>query len=808
MVAGRQLVNPLPRNLNPLPRLRDPFAYGSNRMAATPEKKPLPAAGRTVDTFAFGLFAVGLLVALCVFPYDPGDPPGTAVYPPNAHSHNLLGYPGATLADVLFVTLGVSVYLFLASWFVLVILLLLRYRWVNWAKRLAGLALLLPCATLLAEWWGQRWGLGQSSTLRSGGGSMGGWLAGWLRTHTTPFGQAALTTLWFILGLVLTADFLLLPLARWMLRGAWLLLGYSAALPGRLGSKLPQRRPLPTTFAPKPLQAIRPDTLAEQVIEDAAAPVSVPEPASIPINHHLVTSKPADNESAAARAELARRMLSDHDRFADYQLPALTLLGDSDPFPIDNHDQKLREIAALLEKTFADFHLNVKVVGINTGPVITQYEVALETGLRLNKVTTLADDIALNLKVPSVRIVAPLPGKSTVGIEVPNELRATVRLKEVVLSAGKRIAKLRIPLFLGKDTEGRPLIYDLAEMPHLLIAGRTGTGKSVCMNSLILSILMTRRPDEVKMIMIDPKQVELGDYSRIPHLMHPIVKDTKKAEAILAWAVDKMEERYEILSRARVRNIAGYNELPYAEILRRVQPVDDEEQQRIPEHMPYLVIIVDEVGDLMMQLKKEVEGHIIRLAQKSRAAGIHLVVATQKPTVDVITGLIKSNLPARICFQVSSRSDSRVVLDESGADKLLGKGDMLFLQPGTSTLIRAQGTYASDQEIQKIVEFLDCDPCFAQELIQLRTEGDGKGGLLQALRERDPLYEQAVETIIREGRGSVSLLQRALGIGYGRGARLIDYMAEDGIVGAYNGSSAREVLYTLEQWEQLKAGAA
>src|SRR5205085_385873 len=225
--------------------------------------------------------------------------------------------------------------------------------------------------------------------------------------------------------------------------------------------------------------------------------------------------------------------------------------------------------------------------------------------------------------------------------------------------------------------EGMPLIYDLADMPHLLIAGRTGTGKSVCMNALILSIVVMRRPDEVKLVMIDPKQVELGDYARIPHLMHPIVKDTKKAEAILAWAVDKMEERYDILSRARVRNISGYNALPYDEILRRVQPADEEERERIPQRMPSLVIIVDEVGDLMMQMKKEVEGHIIRLAQKSRAAGIHLVVATQKPTVDVITGLIKSNLPARICFQVSSRSDSRVVLDECGADKLLGKGDML-----------------------------------------------------------------------------------------------------------------------------------
>jgi S-DNA-T family DNA segregation ATPase FtsK/SpoIIIE len=475
------------------------------------------------------------------------------------------------------------------------------------------------------------------------------------------------------------------------------------------------------------------------------------------------------------------------------------------PFPHDQHDQHLRDTATLLEKTFKDFSLNVRVVGINTGPVVTQYEIALETGLRVNKVTTLGDDLALNLKVPSVRIVAPIPGKNTVGIEVPNEHRAVVRLKEVLLGGAKKAAKMRIPLYLGKDTEGRPLVNDLAEMPHLLIAGRTGTGKSVCLNSIILSMLMTRRPDEVKMIMIDPKQVELNDFARLPHLMSPIVTDMKKAEAILSWAVDKMEERYDLLARARVRNIASYNELSFEEIVRRIQPGDEQDRDALPRRIPYIVIIIDELADLMMLLKKEVETHIIRLAQKSRAAGIHLVVATQKPTVDVITGLIKSNLPSRICFQVSSRSDSRVVLDEMGADKLLGKGDMLFLPPGTSILMRAQGTYLSDAEISQIVSSIESDPCYAEELIRLKTTESGEGGLAGALRSRDDeLYEAAIELVIREGRGSVSLLQRALGIGYGRAARLIDYMAEDGIVGAYNGSNAREVLLSPTDWEGMK----
>ncbi|TMQ33179.1 MAG: DNA translocase FtsK, partial [Planctomycetota bacterium] len=552
--------------------------------------------------------------------------------------------------------------------------------------------------------------------------------------------------------------------------------------------------------------------------EKSVTPLPPPNP-DIPIRHHDQTIAAVQREAHEAAADALTAPLipasrpapdEDEDRFADYELPPLSLLEEPQPFPYEEHDQRLRERAALLEKTFADFDLNVRVVGINTGPVITQYEVALETGLRVHKVTSMSDDLALNLKVPSVRIVAPIPNKNTVGIEIPNEHRAVVRLKEVILAAAKKAAGFRIPLFLGKDTEGRPLVYDLAEMPHLLIAGRTGTGKSVCMNAIILSILMTRRPDEVKMIMIDPKMLELSEYGRIPHLMHPVVKDMKKAEAILSWAVDKMEERYDLLSRARVRSIAGYNELALEEIYRRVQPADEDERSHIPEHIPYIVIFVDEMNDLMMTMKKEVEGHIIRLAQKSRAAGIHLVVATQKPTVDVITGLIKSNLPARICFQVSSRIDSRVVLDEMGADKLLGKGDMLFLQPGTSTLVRSQGTYASDQEITRVVEHLQCEPCYAQELIQLSTSGkDGSGSFLDTLRARDELYEQAIEVIVREGRGSVSLLQRALGIGYGRAARLIDFMAEDGIVGNYNGSQAREVLYTPEQWQEVKqAGAA
>jgi S-DNA-T family DNA segregation ATPase FtsK/SpoIIIE len=348
------------------------------------------------------------------------------------------------------------------------------------------------------------------------------------------------------------------------------------------------------------------------------------------------------------------------------------------------------------------------------------------------------------------------------------------------------------------------MVVDMASMPHLLIAGRTGTGKSVCLNSLIVSMLMTRRPDEVRMLMIDPKMVELTPYKSLPHLMHPVVTDMRKAEAILAWAVEKMEERYALLAKVGVRHLSQYNALGRDVILEKMKPEHEEEAAAIPTTMPYIVIIADEIADMMMTAGKEIEQHIIRLAQKSRAVGIHLVLATQKPTVDVITGLIKSNLPARIAFQVASRTDSRVVLDEMGAERLLGNGDMLFLSPGTSQILRGQGTYLSDDEIGRVMAAVGTDkPQYAEELVNLQPAPSGdaaKGG--PSPKDKDDLYEAAVEVVIREGRGSVSLLQRALGVGYGRGARLIDFMAEDGVVGQYAGSQAREVLLTLEQWAE------
>ncbi len=511
------------------------------------------------------------------------------------------------------------------------------------------------------------------------------------------------------------------------------------------------------------------------------------------------------DERDRVMAELNQGANTDH--LAEFELPSMDLLLPSDSVSFDIQKREALQKAEILERTCTEFGYNVRVVEIETGPVISQYEIQLEAGLRLQKIAALADDLAIALRVPSVRIVAPIPGKNTVGVEVPNETRQLVRLREVIEQSETKTRKMKIPLFLGKDAVGAPLVVDLATLPHLLIAGRTGTGKSVCLNAIITSILMTRRPDEIRLLMIDPKMVELSGYGRLPHLMHPVVTDMRKAEAILAWAVDKMEERYALLAQAGVRHISSYNQLGAEELFERLHIETEEEQSQVPLNLPYIVIVADEMADLMMTSGKEVEQHIIRLAQKSRAVGIHLILATQKPTVDVITGLIKSNLPARIAFQVASKVDSRVVLDAMGADKLLGNGDMLFLWPGTSTLIRGQGTYLTDDEIESVTEAVSTrEQQFVDELLQIKVapkEGEPAAGSRHS--QRDELYDSAVETVIREGRGSVSLLQRALGIGYGRAARLIDFMEEDGIVGAYNGSKSRDVIMTMDQWYAMQS---
>ena len=743
--------------------------------------EPLPIEPRyRLDAVAITLVAAGGLLSAAV-----------ATYPPLTGTPNILGQIGNTLARPVVDAVGVGTGVLLSGWFVLVALYVLKRSPLRLAMRASGWVVLAVVAATAGDILATR-----MASVYGPGGSVGAFLRIQLDTLANAPIPTVVVALAFTVGLVLAAD----GLVRKVCRAGYAVLR-SAAVSAVRGNRLVAVAGDKVIAAGEKVAAnmARPSPPTEvvplvPVSNPAAAEQSPSEP--IPITRPFAGS---GSDVAVPTGEPA----------AGYELPPLSLLTDPDPHPEGDHEQRLRDRAALLEKSFQDFGLNIKVVGIHTGPVVTQYEVALDTGMRLSKVTGLSDDLALLLAVQSVRIVAPLPGRNTVGIEVPNEHRQTVRLKEVIVATANKAAKFKLPLYLGKDVEGRPLVYDMATMPHLLIAGRTGTGKSVCLNTVLLSFLFTRSPDDCRLILIDPKQVEFSDYGQIPHLMTPVVTKNEKAEAILAWAVDKMEERYELLRKARVRNIAGYNDLGGPEVFRRVAPSNEEERNATPVKLPYIVIVIDEVGDLIMAMKKEVESHIIRLAQKSRAAGIHLILATQRPTVDVITGLIKSNLPARICFQVASRGDSAVVLDEKGAEKLLGMGDMLFLQPGTSSIIRGQGAYADDQEIQRVTEALQMyETNFESELLNLKAkESSGDGGSVgEKLRERDPIYEQAVEVVIREQRGSTSLLQRALGIGYGKASRFIDWMAEDGVVGSYNGSNARDVLVTSEEWEMRRAG--
>ncbi len=770
--------------------------------------EPWPKRHTPIDGVALTLLVLGLGLCGVVLGRTHPDPYGLPVL-----FEGIFGDLGDTLRDRLVISLGVTVYFLVGAWLILAMVLLIRPGWKPWARRVAGYLILIPCFALGADRFTSEIGIGP---LYGSGGTLGAAGSIWLNSHFSPL----IATLIFALGIAsgswLFADVALLRMAsltRIAIRNALHFLGRAilgkAVILETIASAL-------RTLVNHLDQILHPKITAAAIPSVSPTAISLPPAITSTVSGTppalVIAPEPAANlPTLPASPNIQRGTVPDANQtvFRGSDLPPIEMLEDSPPASVAE-DDKLREVAAQIEKALSDFGMSVKVVGIHPGPVVTQYEIALEIGLRVAKVMALSDDLALHLKVPSVRVVAPIPGKNTVGIEVPNERRDVVRLKELIIAAGGRSGKAKLPLFLGKDTEGRPLVHDLSDMPHLLIAGRTGTGKSVCLNSIILSLLLVRKPEDCKLIMIDPKQVELAEYARLPHLMHPVVTDNKKAEAILSWAVDKMEERYEILRRARVRNIGGYNELTHDEILKRVKPIDDAEMQKVPARMPYIVIVVDEVGDLMMAMKKEVESHIIRLAQKSRAAGIHLILTTQRPTVDVITGLIKSNLPARICFQVADRSNSRVVLDEMGAEKLLGKGDMLFLQPNTSTIVRAQGTYASDSEILRVVGFLEVEnPDFDSELAQRledEEEEENPSTPARGIRPRDELYEQATEIIIREGRGSVSLLQRAMGIGYGRAARLIDYMEEDGIVGPYNGAQAREVLYSPERWAHMKNG--
>ncbi|MEO7659307.1 MAG: DNA translocase FtsK, partial [Pyrinomonadaceae bacterium] len=474
--------------------------------------------------------------------------------------------------------------------------------------------------------------------------------------------------------------------------------------------------------------------------------------------------------------------------YDNYKLPDSNLLTEI-PAAFTHKESELRAVAALLQKKTAEFSVPGKVVHIAPGPVVTTFEFKPDAGVKYSRVTGLVDDLCLALKAPSIRIDR-IPGKAYVGIEVPNQKREIIFLREVIESGKFTDSGSLLTLGLGKTIDGAKYVADLAKMPHLLIAGATGAGKSVGVNTLVMSILYKAKPDEVKFIMVDPKRLELGLYADIPHLSTPIITDPKRAAVALRWAVTEMERRYKDLAGYGVRNIDGYNEK--AKQLNKDEKWDDKgESHRI---LPYIVIIIDELADLMMVSGKEVEESITRLAQMARAVGIHLVLATQRPSVDVITGLIKANFPARISFRVSSKVDSRTIIDGNGAESLLGQGDMLFLPPGNSNLTRVHGAYVNEAEIGKVVDFIKAQgrPEYDTTITKTEEELDDSGDLPG---RRDPLFMDALKCVVQAKRGSTSLLQRHLRIGYGRAAAILDAMVREGYIGEMDGSTrARPIL--------------
>lgn len=516
------------------------------------------------------------------------------------------------------------------------------------------------------------------------------------------------------------------------------------------------------------------------------------EPSSLPviINYNSDADTARENENKHTFLENQEKKQEQEGSYEkehqSFKLPPLSLL--TRPLKVKSNrlNKEIIENVRILEETLESFGVKASVTQVHLGPAITRYEIQPAPGVKVSKIVRLADDIALSLAAPDVRIEAPIPGKAAIGIEVPNREVAVVHLREILESTEFQEAESKLSIALGKDIAGNPVVADLTKMPHLLLAGATGSGKSVCLNTIICSILFKATPDEVKFLMIDPKMVELTAYNGIPHLIAPVVTDPKKAASALKWVVDEMENRYELFASLGVRDIIRYNNL---------RACSGESNHRM---LPYIVVVIDELADLMMIAPVEVEDAICRIAQMARAAGIHLVVATQRPSVDVITGIIKANIPSRIAFAVSSQTDSRTILDINGAEKLLGKGDMLFLPVGAIKPIRIQGALVTEKELEEIVSYLS-----NQGKPSYLTEFAAEENTIEKQNDfGDPLFLEAAKLVIEVGHASASLIQRRFRVGYARAARIIDILEEKGIIGPYEGSKPREVLMTPEQFHK------
>jgi len=774
---------------------------------------------------AWGLILLGLcaLMLLSLISYRPDDISFIRL-PPNNPALNLIGPFGAWLAFVTFMGFGVGGYLVPVVVGAAGLFLIFKREGRVWPKIVWMILVLLATVALLELREGAWSDLVGKLEAPSAGGAVGYLIApDFLVRFLGVIGAAILASVVLAAGIILLVE--VHPV---------ILLRHLGVLFGLLNKKinvwLSERRDKRGQLEQEERELAKRRRRLEDVMKDQAkeAERTRQEAAALKVRPAVIVSpggsrrtiseegdpgtreEPVEEMPPPPKRERARPkagpvaapvMAAPADGASKFVLPSLDLL---DPLP----PAKDREIkgdfqssGVILKETLAEFGVEVDVTNVERGPVVTRYELLPAPGVRVERIVGLSNNIALAMKAESVRVQAPIPGKGVVGIEVPNSKTTMVFLREILESAVWQGSKAGLPLALGKDVGGREIVADLADMPHLLIAGATGSGKTVCMNSVLAGLLMSRTPDQMRLMLIDPKIVEFSIYNHLPHLVVPVITDPKKVAIGLRWAITEMEKRYKLFAKVGVRNIKSFNTRP---ILKQTEmfpgqvppPAEEEEQERIPDRLPYIVVVVDELADLMLVAQVDIEAGIARLAQLSRAVGIHMILATQRPSVNVITGTIKANFPARISFQVAQKVDSRTILDANGADKLLGKGDMLFLPPGSSKLIRAQGTMTTDQEIRKIVEFIGKQGQPQYE-VAIKDRIESKMPDLPE-QEEDELLEAAIEIIRQTKRASTSALQRRLRIGYTRAARLMDLLEARGIVGPPCGSDPREILIDLD----------
>jgi S-DNA-T family DNA segregation ATPase FtsK/SpoIIIE len=709
------------------------------------------------------LFAIAILIFTSLITFSFSDL-AAFTSKPNIPVKNFAGLFGVYIGAALFFIMGLSSYvipLLILSWAVARLYGITPQK--VYFKIFGTFFLILASSSIFSMI-----GRGDNSFRFSLGGVVGLVFSDFLIKYLGRGGAILIIAVLFLLSVLLATEFLLLP---FLVSFFSKIKNLSPLSKGRVIEK----SATPLFTVKKPLIKI-PQEEKKPAVYRQTAPVKV--------TTYAEGKKEPQGMSAATapvKSEPAAALKSDLSKAENYKLPSLDLLDSPPPLEARRIKDDLEGNARILEETLRDFDIEVKVVEINKGPVITRYEAEPAPGVKIHRITSLSDNISLAMKAQSVRIVAPIPGKGTIGFEIPNSSSSLVYLKDVLDSNEYRGAKSKLKLAIGKDIAGSPVIADLATMPHLLIAGATGSGKTVCVNTIITSLLFNSTPEDVRFIMIDPKRVELAVFNDLPHLLSPVVTETKKVAATLEWVVNEMDSRYVLFAKSGVRNIDLYNE-KYAST-----------------RLPYIVIIIDELADLMMVAQNDVEGAITRLAQLSRAVGIHIIIATQRPSVDVITGVIKANFPARISFKVASKVDSRTVLDINGADKLLGRGDMLFVEPGASKPVRAQCSLISDKEIERITNFIKAQrpSQYVEDIVEAHKKTSFKKF------EKDEVYDEAVKLVLETRQASVSVLQRRLGLGYTRAARLIDMMEDEGIVGPYQGSKPRDII--VENLEELKS---